>query len=209
MIWRAAAKVLHSCLFWARFRMVPRCGLGSLHLSFYRSSTGVIRSASVCCAFLLVSSVGLCGCCCYQGLSLARAQSTSTFSSLWWSLCCLEDNEQTVVHLRWCWARKFSGFFAGSEESLRGSPPKTGPLDFATKNSFPLFFVGEEALVIVYWNRYFCFQILILSSATSQKRIESVTASQRVFRRLKLMDFEKCVANNRMPAQKICSIQFF
>lgn len=51
MIWRAAAKVPHSCLFWARFRMVPRCGLGSLHLSFYRSSTGVIRSASVALSF--------------------------------------------------------------------------------------------------------------------------------------------------------------
>ena len=33
---------------------------------------------------------------------------------------------------------------------LRGSLPKSGPLDFATKNSFPLFFVGEEALVGVY-----------------------------------------------------------
>ena len=55
----------------------------------------------------------------------------------------------------------------------------------------------------------FFFQILILSSGTSQKRIESVPASQRVFRRLKLMDFEKRVANKRMPAQKICSIQFF
>ena len=35
-------------------------------------------------------------------------------------------------------------------ESLRGSLPKSGPLDFATKNSFPLFFDGEEALVGIY-----------------------------------------------------------
>ena len=35
-------------------------------------------------------------------------------------------------------------------ESLRGSLPKSGPLDFATKNTFPSFFVGEEALVGVY-----------------------------------------------------------
>ena len=34
--------------------------------------------------------------------------------------------------------------------SLRGSLPKSGPLDFATKNSFPLFFVGEETLVGIY-----------------------------------------------------------
>ena len=33
---------------------------------------------------------------------------------------------------------------------LRGSLSKSGPLDFATKYSFPLFFVGEEALVGVY-----------------------------------------------------------
>ena len=30
---------------------------------------------------------------------------------------------------------------------LSGCLPKSGPLDFATKSSFPLFFVGEEALV--------------------------------------------------------------
>ena len=36
------------------------------------------------------------------------------------------------------------------QEELRGSLPKSGPLDFATKNTFPLFFVGEEALVDVY-----------------------------------------------------------
>ena len=33
---------------------------------------------------------------------------------------------------------------------LRGSLPKSGPLDFATKNTFPLFLVGEEALVVIY-----------------------------------------------------------
>ena len=35
-------------------------------------------------------------------------------------------------------------------EVLKGSLPKSGPLDFATKNTFPLFFVGEEALVGIY-----------------------------------------------------------
>ena len=37
-----------------------------------------------------------------------------------------------------------------SLQQLRGSLPKSGPLDFATKYTFPLFFVGEEALVGVY-----------------------------------------------------------
>ena len=35
-------------------------------------------------------------------------------------------------------------------KKLRGSLPKSGPLDFATKNTFALFFVSEEALVGVY-----------------------------------------------------------
>ena len=33
---------------------------------------------------------------------------------------------------------------------LRGSLPKSGPLDFATKHTFALIFFGEEALVGVY-----------------------------------------------------------
>ena len=37
-----------------------------------------------------------------------------------------------------------------SSHYLRGSLPKSGPLDFVTKNTFALFFVGEEALVVVY-----------------------------------------------------------
>ena len=38
----------------------------------------------------------------------------------------------------------------GEVSLLRGSLPKSGPLDFATKNTFPLFFVDEEALVGIY-----------------------------------------------------------
>ena len=45
------------------------------------------------------------------------------------------------------WASGHAGFF---RKGLRGSLPKSGPLDFATKNTFPLFFVGEEALVGIY-----------------------------------------------------------
>ena len=33
------------------------------------------------------------------------------------------------------------------KRTLSGILPKSGPLDFATKDSFPLFFVGEKALV--------------------------------------------------------------
>ena len=45
------------------------------------------------------------------------------------------------VTCRWFWP---------TVKHLRGSLPKSGPLDFATKNTFLLFFFGEEALVGVY-----------------------------------------------------------
>ena len=54
----------------------------------------------------------------------------------------------------------------------------------------------------------FVFKFLFLALLQAKNEL-SLPASQRVFRRLKLMDFEKRVANKRMPVQKICSIQFF
>ena len=44
----------------------------------------------------------------------------------------------------------FQGFQKPVKIIKRGSLPKSGPLDFATKYRFPLFFVGEEALVGLY-----------------------------------------------------------
>ena len=48
---------------------------------------------------------------------------------------------------------------------------KSGPLDFATKNSFPLFFVCEKGLVHMYQNHFIYFPILYFCFATSQKPI--------------------------------------
>ena len=45
---------------------------------------------------------------------------------------------------------QFFALFGKTYNKLRGSLPKSGPLDFATKNTFPLFFVAEEALVGIY-----------------------------------------------------------
>ena len=53
-----------------------------------------------------------------------------------------------LINFKFRWVLNFAGIFI--RESLRGSLPKSGPLDFETKNTFPLFFVGEEALVGVY-----------------------------------------------------------
>ena len=45
---------------------------------------------------------------------------------------------------------KHGPYELASNPLLRASLPKSGPLDFATKNTFPLIFVGEEALVGIY-----------------------------------------------------------
>ena len=37
-----------------------------------------------------------------------------------------------------------------SNKHLSGSPAKSGPLDFGTKNNFPSFFVSENGLVHIY-----------------------------------------------------------
>jgi len=46
------------------------------------------------------------------------------------------------------------------KSKLSGILAKSGPLDFATKNSFPLFFVCEKGLVHMYQNHFIYFPIL-------------------------------------------------
>ena len=73
---------------------------------------------------------------------------------------------------------------------------KSGPLDFATKNSFPLFFVCEKGLVHMYQNHFIYFPILYFCFATSQKPILPATGFPAVIERLKFMDFERRVNAN-------------
>ena len=69
--------------------------------------------------------------------------------SIWWitAFCSLNS-------LAWASPRAFESgdraTYQAEHSRLGGSLPKSGPLDFATKSTFPLFFVGEEALVGVY-----------------------------------------------------------
>ena len=60
-------------------------------------------------------------------------------------------------------------------EDLSGILAKSGPLDFATQNSFPLFFVCEKGLVHMYQNHFIYFPILYFRFATSQKPILPAT----------------------------------
>ena len=50
---------------------------------------------------------------------------------------------------------------------LSGSPAKSGPLDFATRQSFPLFFVHEKGLVHMFKKCHNYFPILYFCVATS------------------------------------------
>ena len=80
--------------------------------------------------------------------------------------------------------------------SLSGVQPKSGPLDFATKNSFPLFFVCEKGLVHMYQNHFIYFPILHFCFATSQKPILPATRFPAVIERLKFMGFERRATAN-------------
>jgi len=93
-----------------------------------------------------------------------------------------------------------SGFLAfiklTSRKYLSGILAKSRPLHFATKNSFPLFFVCEKGLVHMYQNHFIYFQILYFCFATSQKPILPATGFPAVIERLKFMDFERRVRAN-------------
>ena len=70
-------------------------------------------------------------------------------------------------------------FLLLSIQLLSGILAKSGPLDFATKNSFPLFFVCEKGLVHMYQNHFIYFPILYFRFATSQKPILPATGFRR------------------------------
>jgi len=54
---------------------------------------------------------------------------------------------------------------------LNGILSKSGPLDLATKNSFPLFFVCEMVLVHMYQNHFIYCLVPYFCFATSQKPV--------------------------------------
>ena len=82
---------------------------------------------------------------------------------------------------------------------LSGSPAKSGPLEFGTKNNFPSFFVSEKGLTHKYKKKtiyyfpipYFCF-------ATSQNWILAELRLQTVIRKVKFTDFVKRATSPKM-----------
>ena len=54
------------------------------------------------------------------------------------------------------------------KDILSGSPAKSGPLDFGTKNNFPSFFVSEKGLTHTYKKAIYYFPIPYFCFATGQ-----------------------------------------
>ena len=54
------------------------------------------------------------------------------------------------------------------KKDLSGSLSISGPLDFATKNNFPSFFVSEKGLVHIYKKAIYYFPVSYFCFATSQ-----------------------------------------
>ena len=88
---------------------------------------------------------------------------------------------------------------------LSGSPAKSGPLDFGTKNNFPSFFVGEKGLVHIYINVIYYFPVLYFCFATSQNLILAEPRLPTVIRKVKFTDFVKRATS---PKMKLTEFRF-
>ena len=88
--------------------------------------------------------------------------------------------------------------------SLSGSPAKSGPLDFGTKNNFPSFFVSEKDLVHIYINAIYYFPVLYFCFATSQNSILAEPRLPTVIRKVKFTDFVKRATSPKMQLTEFC-----
>ena len=81
---------------------------------------------------------------------------------------------------------------------LSGSPAKSGPLNFGTKNNFPSFFVREKGLAYIYKKVIYCFPVSYFCFATSQNCILAELRLPTVIRRIKFADFVKRATSPKM-----------
>ena len=86
----------------------------------------------------------------------------------------------------------------GGGGSLSGSPAKSGPLDFGTKNNFPSFFVREKGLARIYKKAIYYFPVSYFCFATSQNCILAKLRLPTVIRKVKFTDFVKRATSPKM-----------
>ena len=90
-------------------------------------------------------------------------------------------------------------------DTLSGSPAKSGPLDFGTKNNFPLFFVREKGLARIYKKAIYYFAVSYFCFATSQNCILAELRLPTVIRTVKFTDFVK---RDTSPKMQLAEFRF-
>ena len=84
-----------------------------------------------------------------------------------------------------------NGHTLGFYSQLSGSPAKSGPLVYGTKNNFPSFFVREKGLANKYKKAIYYLPVSYFCFATSQNCILAKLRLPTVIRKVKLADFVK------------------
>ena len=79
-----------------------------------------------------------------------------------------------------------------------GSPAKSGPLDFGTKNNFPSLFVREKGLAHTYKKAIYYFPVSYFCFATSQNCILAELRLPNVIKKAKFTDFVKRATSPKM-----------
>ena len=86
---------------------------------------------------------------------------------------------------------------------LSGSPAKSGPLDFGTKNNFPSFFLSVKRVWHIHIkNEWNIFQFLIFCFATSRNWILAELRLPTVIRRVKFANFAKRSTSRKVQLTK-------
>ena len=90
-------------------------------------------------------------------------------------------------------------------QNLSGSPAKSGPLDFGTKNNFPSFFVREKGLARIYKKAIYYSPVSYFCFATSQNCILAELRLPAVIRKVKFTDF---VTRATSPKMQLAEFRF-
>ena len=80
---------------------------------------------------------------------------------------------------------------------LSGSPAKSGPLDFGTKNNFPSFFVSEKGLTHIK-KQFIIFQFLIFALLRAKIELWPNSGCPTVIRKVKFTDFVRRATSPKM-----------
>ena len=87
---------------------------------------------------------------------------------------------------------------------LSGSPAKSGPLDYGTKNNFTSFFVRGKGLAHIYKKAIYYFPVSYFCFATSQNCILAELRLPTVITKVEFNDFVKRATSPKMQLAEFC-----